>query len=232
MLPLARLPPQRGIPVIARRAALVLVVLSALVFAASASASTVSLKCGGKGPHNRDSAGTVLCAVAPGKARTIEGVVRDDANKPVSGPVTVTLSRWVPKGGYYSIEKFKTLTVNADAAGKFSYQARTATRISIAFEAAGAKGQADVSRQLAVTVRKLGGGKVRVTVRGGGKAPLTIYLVDDSGYEVSGTKGKRANKAGSAIFDLGNFHGRFSYVIEAGEYDDLFWEGREPTFHI
>lgn len=217
---------------IARRVVFVLVALAALAFAASASASTVSLECGGKGPRNKDSAGTVLCAAAPGKARTIEGVVLDDANKPVAGPVTVTLSRWVPKGGYFSIEKFKTLTVNANAAGKFSYAATTATKLSISFEAAGAKAQADVSRQLQVTVRKLGGGKVKLTVKGAGKAPLTLYVVDDSGYEVPGTKGKRANKAGSAIFDLGNYGGSFSYAVEAGEYDDLFWEGRKPTFHI
>lgn len=217
---------------IARRAVLVLAALAALAFAASASASSISLKCGGKGARNKDSAGTVLCAAAPGKARTIEGVVRDDANKPVSGPVTVTLNKWVPKGGYYSIEKFDTVTVNANAAGKFSYPAKTDGKLTIYFEAAGAKAQADVSRQLAVTVRKLGGGKVKVTVKGAGKAPLTLYVVEESGYEVPGTKGKRADKTGSAVFDLGNFHGAFTYAIEAGEFEDLFWEGRKPTFHI
>lgn len=219
---------------IARRAAVVAVAVAvaALVLAASASASTVSLKCGGKGAHNRDSAGTALCAVKPGQARTIEGEVRDDSNKPVAGPVTVTLSRWIPKGGYYSIEKFKTLTVSANAAGKFSYAAKTATKLSIAFEAAGASAQADVSRELQVRVSKLGGGKVKVTVKGAGKAPLTLYVVDESGYEVPGTKGRRANKAGSAVFDLGSFHGKFTYAVEAGEYEDLFWEGRKPTFHI
>jgi len=207
-------------------------VLGLFAFAATASASTLSLKCGGKGAHNRDSSGTVLCAAEPGKARVITGVLRDDSNKPLAGPVTVTLSRWVPKGGYFTIEEFKTLTVNANAAGKFSYAAKTATKMSIAFDAAGAHAQADVSRQLQVSVRKLGGGKVKVTVKGAGKAPLTLYLVDDSGYEVPGTKGKRANKAGSAIFNLGSYHGPFTYVVEAGEYDDLFWEGRKPTFHI
>jgi hypothetical protein len=217
--------------VIARRA-LLLAVLALLALAATATASTISLKCGGKGARNKDSVGTVLCAAAPGKARTIEGVVRDDANKPLAGPVTVTVSKWVPKGGYFSIEEFKTLTVNANAAGKFSYAAKTETKISIKFEAAGASAQADVSRQLVVKVAKLGGGKVKLTVKGAGKAPLTLYVVDETGYEVPGTKGKRADKAGSAVFDLGNFHGSFSYAIEAGDYDDLFWEGRKPTFHI
>ena len=41
----------------------------------------------------------------------------------------------MPKGGYFSIEEFKTLTVNANAAGKFSYAAKTDGKISISFEA-------------------------------------------------------------------------------------------------
>ncbi len=126
---------------------LALAALVLLAVAASASAATISLKCGGKGRHNRDSVGSVLCADKPGKPRTIEGVVRDDSNKPVSGPVTVKLSKWIPKGGYYSVEEFKTLTVQANAAGKFSYAAKTATKLTIGFEAAGAFAQAEVSRE-------------------------------------------------------------------------------------
>ena len=49
---------------------------------------------------------------------------------------------------------FDTVTVNANAAGKFSYAAKTDGKQTIYFEAAGAKAQADVSRQLAVTVER------------------------------------------------------------------------------
>lgn len=216
-----------------RRLLPVLVVAVAmLALAASAAASSVSLKCGGKGKHNRNNVSTILCAAKPGKARIIEGVVRDDSNKPVSGPVTVKLSKWIPKGGYYSVEEFKTLTVHANAAGKFSYAAKTATKQTLSFEAAGAFAQAEVSRELQVKVKKLGGGKVKLTVKGAGKIPLKLYLLDESGYEIPGTKAKKADKSGSAIFNLGNFHGKFTYFVDAGEYRDLFWETRGPIFHI
>jgi hypothetical protein len=217
-----------------RRPVLVLTfaVLALCVVAATASAATITLKCGGKGKHNKDSAGTVLCADKPGKQRAIEGVVRDDSNKPVAGPVTVKLSKWVPKGGYYSVEEYKTLTVQANAAGKFSYAAKTATKLTIGFEAAAAFAQAEVSRELQVTVKKLGGGKVKLTVKGAGKIPLKLYLLDESGYPLPGTNAKKANKAGSAVFDVGNFHGKATYYVDAGEYGDLFWETRGPTFHL
>lgn len=224
---------QRGIEVIARRLVVPAVALIALAFAASASASTISLKCGGKGARNQDSAETVLCAAKPGKARTIEGVVRDDANKPLAGPVTVTLSKWVPRGGdSYAIEKYQTLTVAANGAGKFAYAVKTDTKTSIAFEAAGARAEAEVARELQVTVKKLGGGKVKVSAKGAGKAKIKMFLVDESGYEVPGTKGKYLGKSGTAVFDLGRFHGTFSWVFEAGIYTDLFWTNRGPTFRI
>ncbi|MFN8217212.1 MAG: hypothetical protein U0R71_11530 [Solirubrobacterales bacterium] len=217
---------------VAAAAALALVAIALLAVAASASAASISLKCGGKGGHSRDSAGTVLCAEKPGKPRKIEGVVRDDANKPVPGPVTITLSKWIPKGGYYSVEPFRTVKVNANAAGKFSYAAKTDTKLSLRFEAAGALAEAEVSRELQVTVRKLGGGRVKLTVKGAGKIPLKLYLVDESGYEIPGTKPKKADKSGSAVFDVGRFHGKFSYYVDAGEYGDLFWATRGPTFQI
>jgi hypothetical protein len=219
--------------VIARRLVLPAVALVALAFAASASASTISLKCGGKGPRNEDSAETVLCAAKPGKARTIEGVVRDDTNKPVAGPVTVTLSKWIPQDNdSYKVEKYQTLTVAANAAGKFSYAAKTDTKTSIAFEAAGATREAEVSRELQVTVKKLGGGKVQVSAKGAGKAKIKMFLVDESGYEVPGTKGRYLGKSGTAVFDLGRFHGTFSWVFEAGIYTDLFWTNRGPALRI
>jgi hypothetical protein len=203
-----------------------------LAVAATASASSIALECGGPGKRNEDSAGTILCAEKPSKPRTIEGVLRDDSNKPVSGPVTVKLSKWTPKGGYYSVEEFKTLTVQANAAGKFSYAAKTATKLTIGFEAAGTFAQAEVSRELQVAIRKLGGGRVKMTVKGAGKIPLKLYLLDESGYPLPGTNAKKANKAGSAVFNVGNFHGKFTYYVDAGEYGDLFWETRGPTFRI
>ncbi len=82
-------------------------------------------------------------------------------------------------------------------------------------------------------MKKLGGGKVKMTVKGAGKIPLRLYLLEESGYEIPGTRGgKKANKTGSAVFDVGNFHGKASYYVDAGEYSDLFWETRGPTFHI
>ena len=209
-----------------------LAALSLLAFAASASASSITLKCGGKGKRNKDSAGTVLCAAKPGKARTLEGVVRDDSNKPVAGKVSITLSKWIPHGGYYSVEAYKTVTVNANGAGKFSYPAKTSTKLSLRFETAGVIAEAEVSRELQVKVKKLGGGKVKLTVKGAGKIPLKLYLVDESGYELPGTKAKKPNKAGTATFDVGRYHGPFSYYVDAGEYGDLFWETRGPLLHI
>jgi hypothetical protein len=218
--------------VIARRAALVLTALAVLVFAASATASTIALKCVGKGGRYQSEANSISCGVKPGKTRTIEGVVRDDANKPVSGPVTVKLSRWIPKDGYYSVEEYDSLTVSANAAGKFSYKAKADTKITVRFEAAGISGEADVSRELQVRVAKLGGGKVRISVKGAGKAPIKMFLVDESGYPLAGTAGKRLSKAGVAIFSVGSYHGPASWVFEAGSYDDLFWTNRGPTFRI
>ena len=158
------------------------------------------------------------------------GVVRDDSNKPVAGPVTVTLSSWVPKGGYYSIEEFKTLTVDANAAGKFSYAAMTATKLSIAFEAAGASAQADVSRELQVRREEARRRQGQGHGQGRGKAPLTFTWSTTAATRCPGRKAGGPSKTGSAVFNLGSFHGKFTYAVEAGEYDDLFWEGRKPTF--
>jgi hypothetical protein len=47
-----------------------------------------------------------------------------------------------------------------------------------------------------------------------------------------GIKPKKANKAGSATFNLGSLRGEFSYYVEAGVYDDLFWEGPRATFRL
>jgi hypothetical protein len=208
------------------------IALLLLALPAGASAASITLKCGGKGKHNKDSAGTVLCAAKPGQPRVIEGVLRDDSNKPAAGKVSITVSNWVPQGGYYTVEAVETVTVNANGAGKFSYAAKTDTKISLHFEAAGAAAEAEVSRELQVSVQKLGGGKVKLTAKGAGKVPLKLYLLDESGYELPGTKGMKANRSGSATFNVGSYHGPFSYYVDAGEYGDLFWESRGPVLHI
>jgi hypothetical protein len=220
------------------RVVVLLTVAVLLTFAAAASASKITLKCAGKGPHNRDSAGTVLCA-EPGKSRLVSGSLLSDANKPVGGEIAVTISRWIPSGeGFYTITPGKTFTIDANSQGKFSLAVKTATKVSVKFEAVADQAlgvspvaaQADVSRQLLGTVKKLGGGRVRVTVRGT-THPLKIAIVDESGYEARGGKLRRA-KGGSAVFDLGNQHGKFSYYVDAGELGDLFWYGKNPSFRL
>ena len=51
-------------------------VAAVLLLAVSAQASEIALACSGKGPRNKDSAGTVLCAAAPNKARVVAGAQR------------------------------------------------------------------------------------------------------------------------------------------------------------
>lgn len=220
------------------RVAVPLALAGLLVLAAAASASTITLKCAGKGPHNRDSSGTVLCA-EPGKSRLVSGSLRNDANKPVRGEIAVTISKWIPSGeGWYTIKAGKTFTINANARGKFAYAVKTPTKVSVKFEAvadeasqvSAVAAQADVSRQLLGTVKKLGMGRVKITIRGTTHR-LKIAIVDESGYEVPGGK-LRAARGGSAIFSLGNQHGKFSYYVDAGELGDLFWYGRNPSFRL
>lgn len=209
--------------------------------APAAQASEVDLACAGKGPRNKDSAGTVLCAAAPGKARVVSGVLRNDAGKPVAGKIAVIFANWVPAGNdSFSIKPETTRTISAGGSGEFSIPVKTATKVTVYVEAVAdtalgvspLKAQADVSRQLATTIGKLGGGKVKLTVKGAGKAPLTLYVLSSEGYELPGVKPKKANEAGSAIFDLGGMRGEFSYYVDAGLLSDLFWEGARPTFRL
>jgi hypothetical protein len=213
--------------------------LALLLLATAANASELTLKCGGKGARNKDSAGTVLCAAAPGKARNIEGVLLDDAGKPVAGKLTVTFSDWIPAGYGFTIKPVQTQQLSAGANGQFSISVKTATKVSVKVEAvadatlnvSAVTAAADVSRQLQGSVKKLGGGRVRVTVKGTTQ-PLKIAIVDESGYEVSGGKLRKANKGGSATFNLGSARGEFGYYVDAGELGDLFWEGARPTFRL
>lgn len=214
--------------------ALALALVAALTLAAAAGAATVSLKCAGKGAHNKDSVGTILCAAEPGKARTISGSVRDDAGKPVATKVTVTFSDWIPSGGGgYTIKETSTKAISSNAAGAFSLAVKTETKVSVEFavgdEAAGVSGagaQADVARRLDVKLSKLGGGKVKLSVKGAAGKKLKLYVLDSSGYEIRGVPPK-TTKSGSAVFDLGSRRGQFSYYVDAGIYTDLYWyEGR------
>jgi hypothetical protein len=214
---------------------------SLALLASAAQASEVALKCDGKGPRNKDSAGTVLCAAAPGKARVVSGVLRNDAGKPIAGKVTVTFANWIPAGGgSFSVTPESTQTIAANGNGQFSVPVKTATKVTVYFESVAdeklgvspVKAQADVSRQLLTTIKKLGGGKVKFTAKGAGKIPLKLYILDSSGYELSGVKPKKASKAGSATFDLGGMHGEFSCYVDAGIYGDLFWEGTRGTFKL
>ena len=215
--------------------------LGLALLASAAQASEVDLACAGKGARNKDSAGTVLCAAAPGKARVVSGVLSNDAGKPVAGKLAVTFANWVPVGNdSFSIKPEKTVTIAASASGRFSIPVKTATKVSVYVEAVAdtalgvspLKAEADVSRQLATTVKKLGGGRVKLTVKGAGRAPLTLYVLSSEGYDLAGVKPKKADKGGSAIFDLGSMRGEFSYYVDAGVVGDLFWEGARPTFRL
>lgn len=66
----------------------------------------------------------------------------------------------------------------------------------------------------------------------GQRRPLKLYVLDASGYEIPGVPAKQASKAGSAVFNLGNRHGEFSYYVDAGVFGDLFWEERRASFHL
>jgi hypothetical protein len=216
-----------------------LAALGLLVFAAVASAAEIKLVCAGKGPRNKDSAGVVLCAAAPGQARTISGTVRDDAGKPVAAKILVTFISWTPQGGgSFSLEPTSTRTISANAGGKFSVAVKTATRLNVKFEAvaderlgvSGGFAEAQVSRRLDVKLKKLGGGRVKFTVKGA--SPVKVYVLDSYGYELPGVKPKRANRAGIATFSLGSRHGEFSYYVDIGALADLYWEDPRHTFKL
>lgn len=209
-----------------------------LLSAASAPAATVTVRCAGRGARNRDSSGTVLCA-SSSKGRTIAGVLRNDAGKPVAGRVTVTVSPWEPatSGIGFTVRAGEPYVVTAKADGSFSIKSNPPTKESIRFEvvadaalgvSGGAFAQADVSRQLKVTLAKLGGGRVRLTVKGT-TVRMKAYILDASGYRVPGVGPKKVDGRGQATFDLGDRHGSFTYYVDAGDIGDLFWyQGRVP----
>lgn len=209
--------------------------------AASAGAAELKLKCAGKGKRNKDSAGTVLCSAEPGHKRTIAGTVRNDAGQPVAGRLTVTYSSWTPapNGIGYNVKPRETRELTAKADGSFSFSSNPKTKESIRVDLAadpalgigGAFAQMEVSRRLVTKVKKLGGGRVKLTVKGT-SLPLKLYVLSEDGYPLPGVKAKKA-KHGSATFDLGSLRGKFSTYADAGEiYTDLFWGERRPTFRL
>lgn len=226
-----------------RRALIACLATTALLaaFGATAQASSVTLRCAGRGPRNRDSANTTLCASSP-KGRTIAGVVKDDVGKPVAARLTVTYSRWIPLGNSsFSVTAYATKEIAAKADGSFSFTSNPATKESIrvdvvadaALSVSGGFGaQAEVSRRLVVRIAKLGGGVVRFTVTGTRTRPLKVWVLDSSGYQLSGIKPKNVNGRGQATFDLHTLPAgyRLTYFVDAGDsLNDLFWyQSRVP----
>lgn len=208
---------------------------------ASAQAGTITLRCAGRGPRNTDSANTTLCAGST-KGRTLAGLVKDDAGKPVAARLTVTYSRWdpAPGGGFY-VRAYTTKQLTAKGDGTFSFKSNPATRESIrvdvvpdaALSVSGGSAQAEVSRRLVVRIAKLGGGVVRFTVTGTRHRPLKVYVLDSSGYELSGIKPKKVDGRGQATFNLSSLPAgyRLTYFIDAGDsLNDLFWYGSRVPF--
>ncbi len=213
----------------------------AATLAVSAEAATLKLRCAGKGPRNADSAGTVICA-ATGKSRAVAGTVRNDAGQPVAAKLTLTYSSWTPaKNGIgYTITPTSTREITAKADGSFSFSSKTKTRESVrvdvvpdaALGTGAVRAQADVQRRLKTKLKKLGGGKVRVTVKGTKIRPIKVYLLDASGYQLFGTKPKKVSRSGKVTFALGARMGQFAYYVDAGVYDDLFWYLGRPKFKL
>ena len=212
---------------------------------AGAQAATVSVRCAGRGPRNSDSANTVLCAGLPGRGRTLAGVVKDDAGRPVAARLSVTYSDWIPLGsGGFSIRARETKTIAATGDGTFSITSNPATkesiRVDVVADAAlgvsgGAFVQADVSRLLVVRIAKLGGGVVRFTVTGTTHRPLKVYVLDSSGYALSGVKPKKVDGRGQATFNLSSVPRgfRLTYFIDAGDaLNDLFWYQSRVPFKL
>jgi hypothetical protein len=224
------------------RALLLCLPLAALL-AVPADAATLKLACGGKGPRNRDSSGTVLCAGGL-KGRTVTGTIRNDAGQPVAGKVTVTISTWTPAkvGSGYNVNQTGTRQITAKANGFFAFAINPPGRQDLKFDlaadpalgiASGASAQAQVARRLTFRVAKLGGGVVRITVVGTSIRPVKLYVLDPSGFPVSGGGPKNINRAGQATFNLGSRRGTFTMFADPGKSKDLFWfEGRRPSFHL
>jgi hypothetical protein len=208
-------------------------VVALIAFAASAEAATLTLKCSGKGPQSKAAEySTAECTVAAGQTRNIEGVLRNDKNKPVAGTLKVTFSKWIPQGnGSFSITPEKTIEIKAAANGKFRVpNVTTKTEETVFIEAIGdpdsglsaVSQEVNIQRYVTATAKAIGGGKVKVTVQGAAP-PFKVAITDESGYYVSGGSPRKASKAGTAVFDLHGARGTFNIYVDAGELGDLYY---------
>lgn len=217
--------------------ALAVAALGLFAAVASAGAATLNLKCSGKGIQNKaQEYETASCTVEKGKTRNLEGVLRNDKNKPVAGTLNVTFSNWIPQGeGAYDITPQKTIQVMAAASGKFKIpNVTTKTEETVFIEAVG-DGESELSTvtqevniQRIVTLRgkKLGGGKVQVTVKGI-EGPFKVQI-EQEGYPASGGAPRKANKAGVAVFNIAHGNGEYGIYVEAGELSDLYYIDSHP----
>jgi hypothetical protein len=212
--------------------ALAVAALGVLGLVSSAQAASLNLKCSGKGPQTKaQEYSTASCQVEAGQKRSIEGVLRNDKNKPVASKLKVVLSEWVPQGGgAFDITPYKEFEVKSAANGKFKIPNLTTKTEETVFIEALSSEDAGVSpvttevnfqRIVTATVKKQGT-SVKVTIKGAA-APLKIGITEEEGYFVSGGAAKKTNKAGVAIFHLGNQHGLFNVFFEAGELTDLYY---------
>jgi opacity protein-like surface antigen len=226
----------------AATAALILTTACAVALPTAANAAELKLSCAGKGARSKDSAGAVHCAGSPSKGRTIAGKVRNDAGQPVAAKVTVTISNWVlaPNSGYH-VKAIATREIVAKADGSFAFRRNPKTRESYRFDvvadaalgiAVPATGEAEIARRLNVKLAKLGGGRLRITVKGTSQRPLKVHVLDPSGYALSGVRPKNVDRRGRATFDLGSMRGQFTYYVDAGRYSDLFWYLGRTKFRL
>jgi hypothetical protein len=219
-----------------------LALVLALAATSAADAATLKLACAGKGPRNRDSANTVLCAGSAKHGRTIAGTVRNDAGQPVAGKVTVTFKSWTPSpGGGFAIKPTSTREVTAKPNGTFSVTVNPPTKQSLQFDlaadpalgiGAGVTAEAEVSREVTSKLAKLGGGRIRITVAGTTIRPIKVYVLDSGGYKISGVGAKNVDRRGRASFNLGSRRGQFTYYVDVGKLADLFWSGQRPKFRL
>ncbi len=211
--------------------------LGLLALATTAQASSLNLKCSGKGVQNKaQEYETASCAVEKGKTRNIEGVLRNNKNKPVASTLKVTFSNWEPQGeGAYDITPQKTIEVKSGADGKFTVpKVTTKTEETVFIEAvenfesevSPVTQEVNIQRYVSATAKVLGGGKVKVTVKGiGGSFKVSI---GSEGYPVSGGAARKANKAGVTTFSLGRASGTLGIFVDAGELTDLYYIDSHP----
>jgi polyisoprenoid-binding protein YceI len=216
---------------------LALAALGLLALASSAHASSLNLKCSGKGVQNKaQEYETASCAVEAGKKRNLEGVLRNDKNKPVAGKLNVTISDWnlAPGGGAFDIEPTKTFEIKAAANGKFKVPVTTTTEETVYIEAVGdpelevsaLTQEVNIQRYVSATAKVLGGGKVKVTVKGI-EGPFKVAITEEYGYPAPGGASRKA-KNGTATFDLHGARGTFGISVDAGELTDLYYIDSHP----